>query len=76
MNRQSIPKWPLLAADALIFLAVVAIAYPNIVLMETMSGTTTLLCCALVLAGMLAVLTPYFLEYRQTTPKKRAKIST
>ncbi len=69
MNRQSIPKWPLLAADALIFLAVVAIAYPNIVLMETMSGTTTLLCCALVLAGMLAVLTPYFLEYRLSEKK-------
>ncbi len=69
MNKQSVPKWPLLAADALIFLAVVAISYPNIVLMETMSGTTTLLCCALVLAGMLAVLTPYFLEYRLSEKK-------
>lgn len=69
MNKQSIPKWPLLAADALIFLAVVAISYPNIVLMETMSGTTTMLCCALVLAGMLAVLTPYFLEYRLSEKK-------
>ncbi len=63
MKKSPQPKLYLIIADALMLLAVLAIAYPNIVLMETMSATNVAFCCVLVLAGMAMVLAPYVFDY-------------
>ncbi len=63
MKKSSQPKLYLIIADALMLLAVLAIAYPNIVLMETMSAVNVAFCCILVLAGMAMVLAPYVFDY-------------
>lgn len=51
------------------FAAVLAIAYPNIALMETMSAGSTALCVLLVLAGMGTLLAPYLLEHLRENQK-------
>ncbi len=63
MKKSPLPKLYLIIADTLLLLAVLAIAYPNIVLMETMSSASVALCCVLVLAGMAMMLAPYVFEY-------------
>lgn len=63
MKKSPSPHWNLIVADAMMFIAVIAIAYPNIVLMETMSGTSVLLCSILILSAMAMMLTPYVFDY-------------
>ncbi len=62
-NKSPIPKWPLYVADATLLAAVFAIAYPNIVLMETMSAAGILLCSLLCAGAMSMVLAPFVFEY-------------
>lgn len=64
MKKSPIPKWPLYVADALMFIAVLAIAYPNIVLLETMSAGCIALCCFMVLCGLATSLAPFYFEFK------------
>ncbi len=60
---------PLVVADILMFFAVLAIAYPNIILMETMSAVNVALCCLLVISGMCLVLAPFIFEHLEIKQK-------
>lgn len=71
MNKTPVPKWPLYVADAAVLAASIAVAYPNVVLMETMSAGTAAFCFLLSLCAMAMVLTPYVLEHIQ----KRTELS-
>ena len=71
MNKTPVPKWPLYIADAAVLAASIAVAYPNVVLMETMSAGTAAFCFLLSLCAMAMVLTPYVLEHIQ----KRTELS-
>lgn len=71
MNKEPLPKWPLYAADAAVLVAVIAIAYPNVVLMETMSFATAALCFLMSICAMAMVLLPYLFDYL----KSKAELS-
>ena len=64
MKKSPIPRWPLYVADAMMFIAVLAISYPNIVLRETMSGGSVALCCFMVLCGLAMSLAPFYFEFK------------
>ena len=60
---------PLLIGDILMFIAVGFISYPNMVLQETMSTSSVVLCCLLVLSGMCMVLAPFVFEHLENKQK-------
>ncbi|MBE6414177.1 MAG: hypothetical protein E7035_06470 [Verrucomicrobiaceae bacterium] len=60
---------PLLIGDILMFIAVGFISYPNMVLQETMSTSSVILCCLLVLSGMCMVLAPFVFEHLENKQK-------
>ncbi len=60
---------PLLIGDILMFIAVGFISYPNMVLQETMSTSSVILCCLLVLSGMCMVLAPFAFEHLENKQK-------
>ena len=71
MNKEPLPKWPLYAADAAVLVAVIAIAYPNVVLMETMSFATAALCFLMSICAMAMGLLSYLFDYL----KSKAELS-
>ncbi len=70
MKNSKVPLWPLYAADALMFLLVIAVAIPSAARGESIGVWQTFFCCLMVLAGMFLALLPYLLEYKQELAQK------
>lgn len=62
--QKKIPTWPLYAADALMFLAVLLISLPNVAREEPMQAWQAASLAALVAAAMALVALPLALQYR------------
>lgn len=68
--KDKVPSWPVYAADALMFVAVLLVAAPYYNSGTPMTAGILSLCALMVFSSMLIALVPYWLDYRKDIASK------
>ena len=71
-KTSKIPVWPIYVADALMFVAVFAVALPNLYTGEPLSASTVFMCTLMVIGGLLLCLAPFYTGLKNAALEEKA----